>query len=149
MQVGSQGEQAAVTHGILGDLSSALGEDKLTLEQDLLPQTHTHEFYSSLVGGSLFDVEDDVPSGDGTDISANITESNSLHSAMLETDGLAETTHSLSITEAYSDQNPIASAGDSDNDEQGSVERNSLEEAKFEMDKSKEKPTTHPSGIRL
>ncbi|XP_042469952.1 uncharacterized protein LOC122052484 [Zingiber officinale] len=142
--VGLQGEQETVTHGILDDLSSALEEDKPTLVRDLLPHTHSHEFYSSLVGGSLFDVEDDVPSGDGTDISANIAESNSLHSAMLETDGLAEATHSLDITEAYSDQNLIASAGDSHNDEQGSEERNSLEEAKFEMDNSKENPTTCP-----
>ncbi|URE19055.1 hypothetical protein MUK42_11031 [Musa troglodytarum] len=78
--VGTSGERQVVSQGTSEQLNRTIEEDKPVAEGNFCSLTHPQELYSALLGGSLFDNDEDVLcSGqkDSTDVSTYDGESNS------------------------------------------------------------------------
>ncbi|XP_064971725.1 uncharacterized protein LOC135616450 isoform X5 [Musa acuminata AAA Group] len=79
IQVGTSGERQ-VSQGTSEQLNSTIEEDKPVTEGNLCSVTHPQELYSALLGGSLFDNDEDLLSSgrkESTDVSTYVGESNS------------------------------------------------------------------------
>ncbi|THU61937.1 hypothetical protein C4D60_Mb07t28500 [Musa balbisiana] len=77
--VGTSGEQQ-VSQGTSEQLNSTIEEDKPVTEGNFCSLTHPEELYSALLGGSLFDNDEDLLSSgrkESTDVSTYVGESNS------------------------------------------------------------------------
>ncbi|URE19053.1 hypothetical protein MUK42_11031 [Musa troglodytarum] len=113
--VGTSGERQVVSQGTSEQLNRTIEEDKPVAEGNFCSLTHPQELYSALLGGSLFDNDEDVLcSGqkDSTDVSTYDGESNSWRTDV-KGDELVERVHSSSIHGAFgnSDQCLMASVG--------------------------------------
>ncbi|WOL07712.1 hypothetical protein Cni_G16459 [Canna indica] len=151
--VGSSGEHEAVGHGTYEQLNNTAEEEKLVAGGNVLPDTHAHDFYSALVGGSLFDIEEDLLSfeqKDPAEVSSNVAESSSSHFGIKDTDELPNDTHSSSINTAFCDSYEylIAHVEEDNlvcNNEEESGERSS-EEVNFEKNDRQKPSYSEDSG---